>query len=82
MGPGETLEIGALISRIVDELAIPVFVVEHDMRVVRRFADTVNVLERGALIASGPPEVVLSDQRVIDVYLGTKEQSMTGAGHV
>ncbi|MGH9042179.1 MAG: ABC transporter ATP-binding protein [Acidimicrobiia bacterium] len=70
MGPGETLEIGDLISRIVDELSIAVFVVEHDMRVVREFADVVHVLDQGAVIASGPPAEVLSDPEVINVYLG------------
>ena len=74
MGPGETLEIGDLISRVVDELGIPVFVVEHDMRVVRGFADVVHVLDQGAVIASGPPAEVLSDPTVIDVYLGHRAQ--------
>ena len=75
MGPGETVEIGALLSRVVDELGIPVFVIEHDMRVVRGFADWVYVLEQGRIITDGPPEAVLSDDRVIESYLGTRRAS-------
>ena len=80
MGPGETLEIGDLISRVVDELGIPVFVVEHDMRVVRGFADVVHVLDQGAVIASGPPAKVLSDATVIEVYLGHRSRHVRGNG--
>jgi branched-chain amino acid transport system ATP-binding protein len=44
--------------------------VEHDMDVVMRHSDTVIVMAQGRVIASGPPEEVRADQRVIDAYLG------------
>ena len=75
MGPGETIEIGGLLSRVVDDLGIPVFVIEHDMRVVRGFADWVYVLEQGRIITDGLPEKVLADGRVIESYLGRRRAS-------
>ena len=75
MGPGETTQIGRLLSRVVDELGIPVFVIEHDMRVVRGFADWVYVLEQGRIITDGEPAMVLADERVIESYLGRRRSS-------
>jgi neutral amino acid transport system ATP-binding protein len=48
-----------------------VLFVEHDMDMVRDISDWVLVMAQGELIAEGPPDSVMSDQRVIDAYLGS-----------
>jgi neutral amino acid transport system ATP-binding protein len=52
------------------EQGMTVVFVEHDMDMVRDISDWVVVMGQGKIIAEGPPESVMSDQRVIDAYLG------------
>ena len=47
-----------------------VLFVEHDMDMVRDISDWVIVMAQGKIIAEGPPDAVMGDQRVIDAYLG------------
>ena len=47
-----------------------VLFVEHDMDMVRDISDWVIVMAQGKIIAEGPPDSVMGDQRVIDAYLG------------
>jgi ABC-type branched-subunit amino acid transport system ATPase component len=48
--------------------------IEHDMQFVGSVADRILVLDRGGLIADGPPEQVRQDDRVITAYLGTSAE--------
>ena len=52
------------------EDGMTVLFVEHDMDMVRDISDWVIVMAQGKVIAEGPPEAVMGDQRVIDAYLG------------
>lgn len=59
------------ILRIRHELPIAMIWVEHDMQMVADLADRICVLESGTPIASGTPNEVLNDPRVVRAYLGS-----------
>lgn len=52
------------------EFGITLFIIEHNMRVIMNMADTIYCLAHGQMLASGKPEDIQDDQRVIDAYLG------------
>jgi ABC-type branched-subunit amino acid transport system ATPase component len=49
-------------------------VVEHNMEFVMGLCHAVTVLDYGTVVATGPPEVIRNDPRVLDAYLGMAEE--------
>ncbi|HLW93130.1 MAG TPA: ABC transporter ATP-binding protein [Roseiarcus sp.] len=70
MAPKERGALMGLVARIARERRIGVLFTEHDMDAVFAFADRILVLNRGVLIAEGPPAAVRADPKVQAVYLG------------
>ena len=59
------------------DAGMTVLFVEHDMDMVRDVSDWVIVMAQGQIIAEGEPGDVMSDQAVIDAYLGQRhDQSL------
>jgi branched-chain amino acid transport system ATP-binding protein len=67
--PQEKVELMKLVEKIVAD-GTTVFLIEHDMKVVMSISKRICVLDHGEEIALGPPEMVRSNQRVIEAYLG------------
>jgi len=58
------------LKRANTEFGITLFIIEHNMRVIMNMADHIYCLAHGEMLASGAPEQIQNDQRVIDAYLG------------
>ena len=62
---------------LIDSLpsSMAVLIIEHDMKLVFRFAKEITVLVAGRILTEGPPDVIAHDQQVRDVYLGHRKHA-------
>jgi branched-chain amino acid transport system ATP-binding protein len=68
----EREDLARYILRIKHELGIAMVWVEHDMQMVADLADRILVLNYGLPLATGRPQEVLADPRVIEAYVGAR----------
>jgi branched-chain amino acid transport system ATP-binding protein len=55
-----------------DDLGCGVLVVEHDMRIIFRVCERIQVLDYGKSIAVGTPDEIRRNKQVIAAYLGQR----------
>ena len=70
MNHTETQELTETIALIRDKFDLSILLIEHDMNLVMKICDRIMVLDYGEMIASGTPEEIKNNQRVIKAYLG------------
>ena len=75
MNPKEAEDLTTFIKEIQTEFDLTIFLIEHHMDVVMNISERIYVLDYGMMIASGKPEAVQNNQRVIEAYLGVNENA-------
>jgi branched-chain amino acid transport system ATP-binding protein len=69
LNPGEAEDAMQLIKQIRDS-KITIVVVEHIVKAILGLSDRIIVLNMGEKIAQGPPQEIIHNPKVIEVYLG------------
>lgn len=75
MNYGEADGLKAQIRWLRDEFGVTIVLVEHNMQVVMGACEHVHVLEHGATIASGEPDEIRRDPKVLRAYLGEDDEA-------
>ena len=70
LSEAEIHELSVVVRGLATEWGMAVLLVEHDIDFVFATCDTLEVIDFGRKISSGPPNVVRNDDAVISAYLG------------
>lgn len=70
MNPQETKELMETIHFIRDKFQVTILLIEHDMSLVMGICERIVVIDYGRIIATGTPDEIKSNEKVIGAYLG------------
>ena len=68
----ESLQLAETIAKLRDDVGCGVLLVEHDMRIIFRVCERIQVLDFGKPLAFGEPAEIRTNPDVITAYLGVK----------
>jgi len=70
LGSAEIEPIAALIRGLHRERGLAILIIEHKLREFMQLVQRVVALDFGEVIATGPPQEIVKDQRVVEAYIG------------
>lgn len=73
LNPGEAAKALDMVWSAQEQFGVTILWIEHVMKVIMKAADRLVVLQYGEKIDEGKPETVMSNERVIEAYLGGKD---------
>jgi ABC-type branched-subunit amino acid transport system ATPase component len=74
LGSNEGLAFASRLRELVDD-GLTIIMIDHDMGMVLSTCDEIHVLDFGQLIASGNPDFIRRNEKVIQAYLGVDDES-------
>ena len=76
----EAEALGPLLLRIRERSGATLLVIEHDVPLLLGIADRVIALDLGEIVAEGPPDQIVNDERVVHSYLGAAGTAIARSG--
>lgn len=70
------------ILQLVKSLGRATLVVLHDLNLAARYCDRIALIHHGRLVALGPPEAVLTPERVSSTYNIPTDRAVTPSGRL
>ena len=77
----ESMQLAETIAKLRDDVGCGVLLVEHDMRIIFRVCERIQVLDFGKPLALGEPGEIRTNPDVITAYLGVKGAKLAQEHH-
>jgi ABC-type branched-subunit amino acid transport system ATPase component/predicted MFS family arabinose efflux permease len=76
LAQAETEALGPVLLRLAAETGCGMLVIEHDLPLVTSISQRLVAMESGRVLASGPPDAVATDPKVLAAYLSATEDTL------